>query len=468
MASRPPNVIMIVTDQQRADTIAAAGHPHMFTPHLDGLAREGHVFSQCFSPGACCVPARAALYSGKYPHQQNLLSNTDWNGEDNWVRNFAAAGYQTVGIGKMHLHPWRAPCGFETRFLCENKNQPFKPGEEPDEWVKFLAAKGHERPLDYHRTMPDFLERFGDVEFPFPEEWHEDAFIGAETVKFLEQRDDTRPLFLNIGFAGPHDPFDAPRRCKDLYKDRPLPPAHALPDELAAKPSEQADMMRRHEEGDNCIRIRLSKAGPEGVQRLRAAYYAGVTFIDEWVGRILEALERRGLLENSIVVFTSDHGDALGDNGMIFKWFMYDAMLRVPLLVWSPGRVAAGRTEALVELLDVGPTLLELAGLVVPWGMPAMSLAPALNGVAGFNGKPFVYCEEKHLAMVRSAEWKLVHYHGRPYGELYDLRHDPHEHRNMYDAAEAAGVKAGLYRELEAWYARTGGRPACLQRYLPS
>lgn len=467
MSDKRPNIVLIMPDQQRADTITCDGNTHMITPNLDRLGREGVILKNCFTQGACCMPARAAFFSGKYAHELDVLTNVArWDGEDNWVRQLTETGYQTACIGKMHLKPWRSPCGFEYRFICENKNEPYARGDmEVDEWIRYLAAHGLERPLDYPQTTPDFFDRMGDVDFPLDEEFHEDVFIGSKAVEWIEQREDDRPLFLYVGFAGPHDPYDAPKRYKDMYADRDIPAPHAVRGERAEKPPEQNAAMEAYETQVGESTIRLSHATPQRVRNMRAAYFAGVTLIDEYVGKILEALDNRKLLDDTVVIFCSDHGDALGDNEMIYKWFMYDSMTRVPMLLWGPRCFPKARPEAMVEFFDVGPTVLELAGARIPHDIRARSFLPLLKGDESFKDKEFVFCEEKHMVMVRGRDWKLVCYNGKPYGELYDLTADPHESRNLWDDPGCQQRKAGLIEVMEDWYARTGGRSESLKRF---
>ena len=466
MSKKRPNIIFILPDQQRADTLGCAGYDYMITPNLDRLGDEGVIISQCFTQGACCEPARTALFTGRYAHQLNLLSHGRWSGEHNWVELLAQAGYQAVSIGKMHLKPWRSPCGFEYRFVCENKNEPFAPDVEPDEWIKYLAEHGLERPLDYHKTMPDFFDRLGDVEFPLEEKFHEDVFIGTRAIEWIQQRDDNRPLFLHVGFAGPHDPYDAPRRYKQMYADKDIPLPHAIPGELQAKPPEQRQRMELYETSESAETIRLSHATPQRLRSMRAANFGNITLIDEYIGKILHALEAKGLLDDAIVIFCSDHGDAMGDNEMVHKWFMYDSMIHVPMLLWGPKYFGKSRPEAMIELFDVGPTILELAGVEAPQDMQAKSFAPLLRGETSFKGRQYTFCEEKNMAMVRGRQWKLVYYNGRPYGELYDLVNDPHESRNLFDDSTYQDQKAELIDVMEDWYARTGGRCESLERYI--
>ena len=195
--------------------------------------------------------------------------------------------------------------------------------------------------------------------------------------------------------------------------------------------------------------------------RLRRYYAANVTLIDEQIGRILAALERKGLLENSVVLFMSDHGDCLGDHGHIQKWTMYDAITRVPALLWSPGRLPAGaRVDGLVQQMDLVPLLFELAGLEPPTGS-AISALPVIRGE--HPGRDVVFAEHSadnllqevnFITMVRTRTWKLVHYLDQPWGELYDLRNDPAETRNLWNNPAHAETQAELLAILRDWRVR--------------
>jgi len=183
--------------------------------------------------------------------------------------------------------------------------------------------------------------------------------------------------------------------------------------------------------------------------------------IDEKIGGIIEALEQKGLLENAVIVFTSDHGDHLGDHGLVYKGNMYDAVVRIPLIVWSPSRYAGGRTIGqVVQQMDIAPVLLEWAGCTVPESMEAISLAPLLTGEAENYERTYVFAEEGTsslrsapdvLTMIRNQEWKLVHFTDRSYGQLFDLRSDPYELNNLWDAPQHEPVKRRLLDDLLGW-----------------
>jgi arylsulfatase A-like enzyme len=200
------------------------------------------------------------------------------------------------------------------------------------------------------------------------------------------------------------------------------------------------------------------------LHRQRAYYLANVTMIDEKVGEILQALDERGYLDNAVVIFTSDHGDALGDHGHSQKWTMYDVITRMPLVVWAPGYYAGGRKlDGLCQQMDIGPAILDLAGVQVPQAFEAQSLAPALRGEP-WSGRPYVYAEHSRdgilqetefMTMVRSRDWKLVHFLGEPFGQLFDLVRDPGEIHNLWDEPSATDRKRELLDVLREWLIRS-------------
>ena len=200
------------------------------------------------------------------------------------------------------------------------------------------------------------------------------------------------------------------------------------------------------------------------MQRLRAYYAANVSMIDEQVGQIMEALEEQGYLENSVVIFTSDHGDCLGDHGHIQKWTMYDIITRVPAIFWSPGRFQGGaRVNALCQWMDIGQTVLELAGVAPRPHMQTVSLMPALRGEA-WQGREVVYAEHPpdgvyhgpYMTMIRSERWKLVHFQDQDYGQLFDLAADPGEVNNLWDDATLAHIKRELLDAMLNWRIESG------------
>jgi arylsulfatase A-like enzyme len=460
-----PNIILIITDQQRYDTIRALGYPYMDTPHLDRLVEEGVTFSHSFVTAPSCAPSRASLFTGYYPHTTGILKNADmWR--HSWVEQLTESGYYCVNVGKMHTFPYETPLGFHERYVVENKDRYLEGRYYFDEWDKGLRARGLiKQQRELYRRRDDYQARLGAFEWELPEETHSDFFVGNMAMWWIEQKPQPEgPLFLQIGFPGPHPPYDPIPRYASPYLERELPLPSFSEAEIASQPPPFRAMRKHNAEVDHdSIAYTLSPTR-EQLHRQRAYYFANVTMIDEKIGQILEALEARGYLDDAVVIFTSDHGDALSDHGHSQKWTMYDIITRMPLVVWSPRRFAGGRQlSPLCQQMDVGPAILELAGVPVPQSMEARSLLPALRGEP-WTGRPYVYAEHgrdgilretEFVSMVRSAEWKLVHFLDEPFGQLFDLQHDPEERHNLWDEPAATQAKQALLDELCEWRIRS-------------
>lgn len=465
MSDGRPNIILIMTDQQRLDTIGALGFPYMDTPHLDRLAHEGVAFTNCHVTAPSCAPSRASLFTGYYPHTTGILKNADlWR--HSWVESLAANGYYCVNVGKMHTSPFMTPLGFHERYVVENKDRYLEGRYFFDEWDKGLRARGLvKQQRELYRQRPDYRERLGAFEWELPEETHSDVFVGDMATWWIETKPQPDgPLFLQIGFPGPHPPYDPIPRYAEPYMQRDLPLPSVAEEELAGQPPPFLAMRQHNAEVDHDSIVFLLNPTREQLQRQRAYYLANVTMIDEKIGHILRALEARGYLENAVVVFTSDHGDALGDHGHSQKWTMYDVITRVPMIVWAPGRFPGRRKLAgLCQQMDVAPAILELAGVPVPVSMEAESFLPALEGQP-WTGRRHVFAEHARdgilretafMSMVRSKEWKLVHFLDAAFGQLFDLANDPHEVHNLWDEPAAGDKKRELLDILREWRIRS-------------
>lgn len=466
MSSERPNIVFIMTDEQRFDTIAGLGYTHMDTPNLDRLVREGVVFTNCFVTAPTCAPSRASVFTGYYPHTTGIYRNADpWR--KSWVSDLAEAGYHCVNIGKMHTYPWETPLGFHERFVVENKDRYLEGRYFLDRWDMALQAQGLvKQQRELYRQRSDYEDRLGAFEWELPENTHSDVFVGELAQWWLSHKPRQEPLFLQVGFPGPHPPFDPIPRYAEPYLQKDLPLPSVTPEELA-----QRTRVLQAIDDHNCVVDHDSvswKPNPsrDELHRMRAYYYANVTMIDEQVGRLMDTLASAGYLDNTILVFTSDHGDCLGDHGQIEKWNMFDCVTRVPMIVWAPQRFAGGRRHSgLCQNFDIGPTILELAGLPVPDAMEAESLLPVLDGNTE-EGRAYVFAEQgedanlkgivRQITMVRSHDWKLVHYLGDDEGELYDLVSDPGETQNLWQNHAHAAKKHELLGELLRWSLSSG------------
>ena len=298
-----PNIILIITDQQRYDTINALGFPYMDTPNLDRLVNEGVSFDNCHITAPSCAPARASLFTGYYPHVTGIMRNGDrWR--HSWVEDLAASGYHCVNIGKMHSKPFETPLGFHERYVVENKDRYLEGRYYFDEWDKALQARGLvKQQRELYRQREDYRERMGAFSWDLPPETHSDNFVGGLAQWWLRSHPKEQPLFLEIGFPGPHPPYDPTPDAAAEYIDRKLPLPQVTQEDLQPPAFQR---LRQHN-----TEIDHDSRAPGGADSLAAAaparLAANVSMIDKQVGEIMEALDEQGYLENSIVIFTSDH-----------------------------------------------------------------------------------------------------------------------------------------------------------------
>ena len=464
-----PNIILIITDQQRYDTIAALGFPYMETPNLDRLVREGTALSNCFITAPSCAPARASLFTGLYPHTTGILKNADrWT--RSWVEWLAESGYRCVNIGKMHTYPYDTPAGFHERYVVENKDRFLEERWFFDEWDKALAARGLvKQQREQYRKRPDYRECLGAFDWELPEDAQADAFVGNTARWWLEQKPQPAgPLFLEIGFPGPHPPYDPPRRYAERYFGKDLLITPVVQTDLDGQPEIFKRMRDHNFEVDHDSVVHLPNPTPEQRKRQRAYYLGNVTLIDEKVGEVLNTLEKRGYLENAVVIFTSDHGDCLTDHGHSQKWTMYDTITRVPAIIWAPGRVPGGGTvNGLCQWMDLGATILDYANIERPDWMEAISLRPCLEGVCEHTGREVVFAEHGRdgilretdlMSMVRDERWKLVYFIDSEDGQLFDLRNDPGEEDNLWERPDAQNEKERLFALMRRWLMESNSR----------
>lgn len=477
-----PNIIMIITDQQRYDTINALGYPFMETPNLDKLVNEGISFTNSFVMAPSCAPSRASLFTGQYAHTTGVFINN----RDPWTKTFvndlSESGYYCVNVGKMHTSPWDAPAGFHERFEVENKDRFRADRWFYDEWDRALRIRGYKKPNreDYSK-WPDYEERLGAYEWKLPEDLHPDNFvgdlaawwIGNHDLRWWEKPTQARgksidssmlekPLFMQIGFPGPHPPYDPTESYIKKYAEKEIP-IHDAPQESIENQPPAMKKLREIMLNNNPDGVKhLANPTSEQRRRQRAYYSANVSMIDTKIGEILESLEQHGYLENAVVIFTSDHGDSLGDHGHSEKWNMYDESVKVPTIFWSPNYFSrkGQRIDELVELFDICPTILEMAGINPPDWMEATSLLPLLRGDEGAKGKDFVISEHarddflpniEFMTMIRDKAWKLVNFSGEEEGQLFHLEDDPLEFNDLWNDERYKDKKQEMLNKIRDW-----------------
>ncbi|MCD1635812.1 sulfatase-like hydrolase/transferase [Martelella mediterranea] len=451
-----PNILVLMTDQQRFDALGCAGNPAISTPNLDRLAAEGAMFRSCYAQNPICSPSRASFATGLYPHAHGLWANGVELPEDRTMvsRSLAGAGYDCGMAGKQHL----APCANGPEPRREDGYRVYKWSHDP---IHRSAENAFHRWLEDNH--PDIWSRIGDTSGAtaeagniakgatavdvLPVEAHYSHWIAEEVIAFIGERRDA-PFYFMANFFDPHHPFGAPAPFRALYDAKNLPGPVGGPEELETKPLVQSEYHRKSYGGQA---PGFAEYTPEELREARAGYFAMVSMIDAEVGRILEALEASGQRENTIVIFSSDHGEMLGDHGIMLKGpMLYDALVRVPLIVRWPGQIAPGqRREEIVQLIDLTATLLEAAGAGDAQQVQGESLLPMLCGGDATDWRDWALAEYRdsgHSAtppvfttMLREKHMKLVVWHGAPTtqrprdGELYDLGRDPTEQTNLYN-----------------------------------
>ncbi|MGP5125547.1 arylsulfatase [Brachybacterium tyrofermentans] len=455
-----PNIILVCVDEMRADAMGAAGNEHIDTPNLDDLARGGYRFTRAYSATPTCVPARVAMFTGKSPDLHGRYGYREGiSFPDAYPVTLQStlrdAGYQAFGVGKMHVFPDRARCGFDDvqlhdGFLHTSRRLSGGPSAAIDDYVDFLRRETGDPRADYQETgigCNAMTARPWERE----ERLHPTRWVADESFRMLERRDPTRPFFLYMSFHRPHAPFDPPAWLWDKYRGREVPP-RPLGDWV-----ERFDEHRR----DFASEAEFGAQKETTHQQVRAGYYGSIEFIDLQLNRLRETLSDHALLEDTIIVFVSDHGDMMGDHDMYRKSVGYEGSARVPLVVHVPPRHregwgAPGEVESIAELRDLMPTLLGLAGVEVPGGVDGMSLRPGGPVREYLHGEHLIGSLGRHsMQWIRSQRHKYVWFSGDSHEQLFDLVEDPQELR---DLAADPGAADELARHREILVRELSGR----------
>lgn len=456
-----PNFIIIKTDQQRADTIREHGFPHMITPNMDQLAKESVSFTNAHCCGATCVASRAALYTGMFAHNTGVFSFDPWTHLRTWLHDLKDAGYHIAEVGKVHHEPLdevdgRAMMAYDERYTAEN----FPMMYDWDDYSNYLKAEGQPSPCKRIGELAQKNGRTGYVPFPLDEKYHVDNWVGRMTCRWLEDYNRDKPFFLHVGFVGPHDPFDPPQRFLDKYESSEIPAPVCSGREFDEKPPQHRRFMEglKKEPDFNshpmygANKVDLFKMTEKEILEMRRHYYAKITQIDEQLGRIVSTLKSSGLLENTILIFTSDHGDNLGDHQLIYKWLMTEQTTRVPMMVRLPDGGCGGTVDRrLFTQMDIGPTILDFAGIDIPSYLDGNSNRKRIMDGDESEVPKMVFCQDNYLTMVRTETRRMVHYAGQAYGEYYDMENDPWELFNLWEDADSQKEIEALRMSYLSW-----------------
>ncbi|QQA42644.1 sulfatase [Pelagovum pacificum] len=486
-----PNILLITTDQQHF-TVLGAVNDRISTPNLDRLCAAGTRFDRAYCPSPVCTPSRASIITGEYPSRHgawtigvSLPEDREFLGD-----HLAAQGYRTGLIGKAHFQPLAPPSlesqpklrdlefwrgfngpwyGFQHIELARNHADESHVGQHYAIWME---EKGLADWRDYFQPLPGDtavkaprLSDSGhywarkDRAWALPDDLHYTRWTGERSAAFIEETGD-QPFFLWASFHDPHPPYTVPEPWASMYDPAEMEPGRVAPGEHDRNPPHFAKTQEQEPDfGDwhspfNAHGCESHLYPEEELKKDMAVYYGMMSFIDAEVGRILDKLDALGLTDNTLIVFTTDHGHFLGQHGLVAKGpFHYEDMLRLPFIVAWPGHVPAGETsDAIQSLVDLAPSFLAAAGAP---GVGAMQGVSQLDCWAG--GEPardFAICENRHNpemphAMTYvEARHKITTYRHGPWGELFDLDADPLEVNNLWDDPDAGGLKAAMLHRM--------------------
>lgn len=436
MSAPRPNILLLMTDEHRADSLGIAGHPAVQTPHLDAQAARGVLFDRAYTPCPVCVPARRSLLTGQTPGTHGVFADTDAPlHAPTLPGELTRAGYQAHLVGKLHLWPQRARHGFASMDWADGPR-----AGVANDYQRFLVHEGgHDG--DAHGLDGAWVVRPWHLD----ERLHFTNWCASRAVDFLERRDPTCPFFLMVSFFHPHYPLTPPRDYYARYLAMDLPEPYV---------GEWARVFAGPQRGLNpegprvCLEAAI-------MHQYRAAYYAAINHIDDQIARVLHHIP-----EDTIVVFVSDHGEMLGDHQWVRKRLPYEPSARVPFFARFPDRLGIPQRRVvsdLVGLQDVMPTVLDAAGVPIPASVEGRSLLPRLRGETDWRDTFHGECAEisthdTGMQFLTDARWKYIWFPGTGVEQLFDLAADPHELHDLAgdarDDAEIRHWRGALAREL--------------------
>lgn len=445
-ADGKPNFLVIVSDDQRPDTIRALGNEHINTPNLDSLVRQGMTFKRATCAFPLCVPSRAEILTGATGWKNGVpFAGGKLRKEMTfWADTLRDAGYHTWYSGK-----WMNDGGPKTRGYDETGGL-FSSGGGGKEGAKpRYGRKG--RLITGYRGWT-FKTNDGRVET------HKGIGLVGETSQYIADgaidlllRKPTKPFFLHVNFTAPHDPLVIPPGYEGKYDPKKIPlPQNFLPEH----PFDHGNFNGRDE------KLLPWPRTESDVREEIAAYYAVIDDMDAHIGRILKTLGRIGQRDNTVIIFSSDHGLAVGSHGLMGKQNMYEHTIGVPFIIAGPGIPKNKRTRAQIYLRDMYPTTCELAGIPIPKTVEAKSFVPVLRGEKKQIYPEIYGCFYNYQRMVRTDRWKLIHYPHLNRFQLFDLKNDPDEVNDLSEKADQQKRVKSLNRKLAAWFkAREGNAP---------
>ncbi|WP_248927179.1 sulfatase [Paenibacillus hamazuiensis] len=506
---KKPNILLITSDQQHWNTIGAF-NKEVHTPNLDRLVREGTTFSRAYCPNPTCTPSRASIITGMYPSQHGawtlgtkLLEDRHTVGED-----FQAAGYRTALVGKAHFQPLKSTdefpsleaypvlqdlefwktfngpfYGFDHVELARNHTNEAHVGQHYALWME---QKGCANWRDYFLPPTGTMDPSLTYKWPIPEEYHYNTWIAERTNALLAgYKESEEPFFMWASFFDPHPEYLVPEPWDTMYDPDALTIPQAVPGEHDQNPPHFAktqeenpifsDLMetgfgihgyRSHLYYEYGTKFRLTDYDKK---KLVAVYYGMISMMDKYIGNILDKLDELGLAENTIVVFTTDHGHFYGQHGLQAKGgFHYEDLIRLPFIVRYPGQVPAGQVSGAIQsLVDLAPTFLSFCGIPIPPAMTGVDQRDVWLGRKS-QARDHAICEFRHEPTTIHQKtyvderYKITVYYNQTYGEIFDLQEDPGELRNLWNDPGYAALKSELL--LKYVWAELGKEPLPMPR----
>lgn len=480
---KKPNILLITSDQQHFTTLGML-NDKIQTPNLDRLAREGMLFERAYCPNPTCTPTRASLITGLYPSQHGAWTlGTKLPESVPTIGDYLLdEGYRTALIGKAHFQPTRETeeysslesmpilqdlnfwksfdqkfYGFDHVELARNHTNEHLVGQHYALW---LEEKGCTNWRDYFLPPTGTMSAEETYHWNIPEEYHYDAWIAERTNAMMDHyRESDEPFFLWSSFFDPHPDYFAPSPWDTMYDDVDFEMPEVTPGEHEKNPphfklSQQsdADFSAWKETGYYCHGMHPhTSVTPEKARKNMSVYYGMVSLMDKYIGKILDKLEETGMKNNTLVIFTTDHGHFFGQHGLHAKGpFLYEDMIKVPLIASMPGQIPAGvRSSAIQSLVDIVPTCMDFCGLTVPPTMSGISEKDVWMGIQK-KARDHAICEHHHepttihLKSYIGERYKITVYYNQTYGELFDLQNDPGEIRNLWEEPEYQTLKQEL------------------------
>jgi len=437
------NVVFIVSDQMRWDVLGCNGAEFMKTPNFDRIAGVGVNFSCTYSGNPVCVPARGILATGCYSHNCMDPSAKNQNGGEilgehiHIAQHLRNNGYATFGVGKFHCVPYKKNPGFDVFEIAEEgRIEKYKASGEitdksiTEDYFEYLKGKGLYGMQRAH-GIGNNDARGGAA--ALSNEDYVDTWATTRSLELLKghiSKNDGRPFFLQLGFVKPHAPYDPPEPYNKMYDPLNIPRPWGGPEDLKGRSPLMMPARVNH---------LIDKMSQAGIQYSRAHYFGLVSYLDSQVGRILEFLDENNLRDDTLIVFTADHGDNIGDHGVFFKKVFTEGSARIPLLMSPPGQISSKACKVPVGQEDVMPTVCELAGVEIPEGVDGISLVKLMKD-ASAEHKPFVISQydsgEALILMLRNERYKYCFCRYESTEELYDMETDSHEMKNLANEGE--------------------------------